>query len=127
MLVARLLLAAVFAASAAGKAVDGVGTRQALIGFGVPAWAVRPGRVLLPIVELTTAGLLLVPPTTVAGAAAALALLAVFSVAIATNLGRGRTPDCHCFGQLHSAPISGQLIWRNVALAAPALLVLLAS
>jgi hypothetical protein len=34
-----------------------------------------------------------------------LALLVLFIVAIAVTLARGRKPDCHCFGQLHSKPI----------------------
>ena len=45
-------------------------------------------------------------------------LLAVFSVAIGWNLGRGRTPDCHCFGQLHSEPASAKALLRNGVLAA---------
>ena len=36
--------------------------------------------------------------------AAALALLLAFVGGIVVNLARGTTPDCHCFGQLHSEP-----------------------
>src|SRR5690606_27067428 len=33
----------------------------------------------------------------------------------------GRTPDCHCFGQLHSEPVGKATLLRNGALAAVAL------
>ncbi|MDX6381014.1 MAG: hypothetical protein QOI57_2038, partial [Rubrobacteraceae bacterium] len=39
---------------------------------------------------------------------------------IALNLARGRKPDCHCFGQLHSAPAGWNTLARNGALAAVA-------
>ena len=59
-----------------------------------------------------------------AGAVGALGLLAVFSAAIGVSLARGRTPDCHCFGQLHSAPASWKTLVRNAALAALAIVAL---
>ena len=34
----------------------------------------------------------------------ALVLLLLFVGGISYNVARGRSPDCHCFGQLHSAP-----------------------
>jgi peroxiredoxin len=49
-----------------------------------------------------------------------LALLSVFVVGISINLARGRTPDCHCFGQLHSAPVGWNTLARNGVLAAVA-------
>jgi peroxiredoxin len=36
---------------------------------------------------------------------------------------RGRKPDCHCFGQLHSEPVGRQTLIRNAVLAAVAGLV----
>jgi thiol-disulfide isomerase/thioredoxin len=47
-----------------------------------------------------------------------LALLSVFVVGITYNLARGRKPDCHCFGQLHSAPAGWKTLARNGVLAA---------
>src|SRR6185437_2970719 len=61
------------------------------------------------------------------GAAGALALLALFTVAIAVNLARGRAPACHCFGQLHSAPANGWTLARNGALLAVAAFALAAA
>jgi hypothetical protein len=38
-------------------------------------------------------------------------------------LARGRQPDCRCFGQLHSAPVTWKTLVRNLTLAAVAVLV----
>jgi peroxiredoxin len=43
----------------------------------------------------------------------ALALLLLFIAGIGINLARGRQPDCHCFGQIHSAPASWSTLARN--------------
>jgi peroxiredoxin len=109
----RLGLAAVFAVAAVAKLADRPGTIAALTGFGVPRWLARPGAVALPLVELGVAGALLPRRTAWWGAAAALALLAAFIAAIAVNLARGRRPDCHCFGQIHSAPAGASTLARN--------------
>ena len=124
--IGRLLLAAVFALSGLAKLADRNGTRKTVVGFGVPkrlAGACASG---LPIAELAVAGLLLPASTPIYGAIGALALLVMFSCAIAWNLARGRSPDCHCFGQLHSAPAGRRTLVRNGALALLALPVLLA-
>jgi peroxiredoxin len=78
---------------------------------------------LLPLAELAVA-LALVPPLTAWwGALGALALLLLFVVGIGYNLARGQHPDCHCFGQLHSAPAGWPTLLRNLLLAALAGLV----
>ena len=78
---------------------------------------------LLPLGELAV-GVALIPASTARAAAiAALGLLVVFSIAITVNLLVGRTPDCHCFGQLHSAPIGPRLLVRNAILAALGVLI----
>jgi thiol-disulfide isomerase/thioredoxin len=78
---------------------------------------------LLPIVELAVASLLLLQPLARAGGVAAVLLLTAFIVAVANALRQGRAPDCHCFGQLHSSPAGRGTIARNIALMAPAALV----
>src|SRR5439155_270303 len=50
-------------------------------------------------------------------------MLSVFIAAIAVSLARGRKPDCHCFGQLHSAPIGWTTLSRNAVLAGLAALI----
>jgi peroxiredoxin len=115
-LVARLVLAAVFAVAAAAKLRDRPGVRFTLEDFGLPAPLAGPGALLLPLAELTVAGLLLPDATAPAGAIAALALLGAFTAAITVNLARGRHPDCNCFGQLHSEPVGAVTLVRNGAL-----------
>lgn len=116
-LVAGLLLAGVFAAAGLAKLADLAGTRIAVREFGAPASLVGLLAVVLPISELAVAGLLVPAPTRAGGAVGALALLGLFSTAIAVGLARGRAPDCHCFGQLHSAPASWKTLVRNGVLA----------
>lgn len=115
--VARVLLAAVFVVAATTKLLDRDGTRQAVREFGTPRALAGSLAILLPLGELAVAALLVPTGTAVAGAAGALALLALFSAAIAVSVARGRAPDCHCFGQLHSAPAGPRTLARNAALA----------
>jgi thiol-disulfide isomerase/thioredoxin len=117
ILAARLLLAAVFVVAAVTKLTDRQGTRQAIVAFGASEALAGPLALALPVAELVVAGLLLPSETAFAGAIGALALLLLFSAAIAFNLARGRAPDCHCFGQLHSEPAGPRTLARNAALA----------
>ena len=125
LVITRLLLCLVLAIAGIGKLADRAGTRQAMVDFGVPQ-AVAPAlALLLPLAELG-AGLALVPvPTAWWGAVASLVLFAIFLAAMAYNLARGRRPDCHCFGQLHSAPIGTPTVVRNLVFAALALFLVL--
>src|SRR5205807_6073500 len=97
LLLARLLLAAVFLVSGQAKLADLAGSRQALRDFGVPAALADPFGLLLPLAELAVAVALLLPAMAWWGALGALALLLLFVVGIGSNLARGRHPDCHCF------------------------------
>lgn len=123
-LVLRIGLAAIFAFAALAKLADRRGTAATIRSFGAPAGLAAPLATLIPLAELTTAALLLPDATAAAGCVLALVLLAVFSVAIATNLLRGRRPNCNCFGQVRSAPIGGSNLIRNAVLALAAALVL---
>ena len=125
VLVARLLTAAVFVTAAGTKLFDHSGTRESVRDFGVPAPFVLPVSVLLPWVELATAALLIAPATGWWGGLLALVLLATFTVAVSVNLGRGRTPECRCFGQLATSPVGRLTILRNIVLAIPALVVVI--
>jgi uncharacterized membrane protein YphA (DoxX/SURF4 family) len=122
-LAVRLVLFAVFAAAGIAKLRDRAGARQAVAGFGVPATLVGSFAAVLPVTELLVAVALLVSATAVAGAVAAEVLLGAFIAGIVASLARGRRPDCRCFGQLHSAPVGGRTLTRNVAMAAAAGLV----
>ena len=105
VLLARLVLAVVFLVAGIAKLADLAGSRQALRDFGVPAKLSTPFGVLLPLAELAVAVALLPAASAWWGALGALALLLVFVAGISYALLRGRTPECHCFGQLHSAPV----------------------
>lgn len=120
LVVARFVLAAVFAIAGCAKLADQRGTRAAFTGFGLPAVLVAPLALLVPTAELVVAVALTFAATAWAGAIAAVALLAVFSVAIAVNLARGQRPECHCLGRLGSAAIGWSTLVRNAALAAAA-------
>jgi hypothetical protein len=118
LLIARLVLAAVFTLAGVAKLSDLKGSRRAIVDFGVPSAIVAPLGLLLPLAELSVAATLLPASTAWWGALGALALLSVFVVGITYNLARGRKPECHCFGQLHSAPAGWKTLARNGVLAA---------
>ena len=118
LLVARLLLAAVFTIAGVAKLSDRAGTAQSIVDFGVPSLFARPVAWLLPLWELACAATLIVSPTARWAAVATFATLIVFIAAIAVSLARGRRPDCHCFGQLHSRPVGWTTVSRNIVLAA---------
>jgi peroxiredoxin/uncharacterized membrane protein YphA (DoxX/SURF4 family) len=113
LLAARGILALVFAVAGIAKLADLDGSRQAMRGFGLPAAFAAPFGTLLPLAEILIAAALLPAATTWLGALAALVLLLAFVVGISLNLARGRQPNCHCFGQLHSAPVSWRTLARN--------------
>jgi peroxiredoxin len=121
--IARLVLVAVFAVAGWAKLSDRPGTRQAVLEFGVPQALARPVAFLLPLAELVAAGLLLFSGSAVLGAVGAAVLLGLFIVAIAVSLARGRRPDCHCFGQVHSEPVGAKTLVRNVVLVGVAVFV----
>jgi peroxiredoxin len=120
LLIARLLLALVFVVAGVAKLADRRGSRQALVDFGLSATLASPLSIILPLAELIVAAALIPTATAWWGVSGALALLLLFVVGISINLARGRKPDCHCFGQLHSAPAGWKTLARNGVLAAVA-------
>ena len=117
LLFARLILAVVFGIAGIAKLADPTGSRKSIIGFGLPAPLVIPLAWLLPVAELVCAAALLPVASAWWGATGVLMLLLCFIAGISISLIQGRRPDCHCFGQLHSAPIGWQTLVRNAALA----------
>ena len=118
LLAARLLLAAVFLVAGLAKLADRAGSRKALVDFGVPVALAAPLGLLLPLAEIAVPAALVSIPSAWWGAVGALALLLLFVAGISVNLARGRKPDCHCFGQLHSTPAGWPTLVRNAVLAA---------
>jgi peroxiredoxin len=120
LLITRLVLAGVFTLAGVAKLSDLKGSRQAIIDFGVPSAIAAPLGLVLPLAELAIAATLLSASTAWWGALGALTLLSVFVVGISMNLARGRKPECHCFGQVHSALAGWKTLARNGVLAAVA-------
>ena len=117
LLLARLILAVVFGIAGIAKLADPAGSRKSITGFGVPESLATPLAWLLPLAELVCAATLLPLAFAWWGATGVLILLLSFIGGISISLIRGRRPDCHCFGQLHSSPISWRTLLRNGVLA----------
>ena len=120
----RIALSAIFGIAGVTKLIDPPGTREAVKNFGSPEPLAPALAIALPIVELAIAAGLLFTSTTRVSAGAALIVLTMFVVAIGVNLARGRTHDCHCFGQLYSRPLGWPTLVRNVIFALGAVVVL---
>jgi hypothetical protein len=130
--IARLTLAALFAAAGLSKLYRLADFRAAVAAYGLlPARAVALMSVALACAEVIAALLLLLAASRAAGAILLWILLALFSFAIAVNLWRGRTDiDCGCwlFGTGQKAA-QGRIGWpmlvRNGVLAALVLIAVL--
>ena len=120
----RIALSGVFGVAGVTKLLDPRGTRDAVKNFGAPGPLVPAVSLVLPIVELAIAAGLLFTSTSRISALAALLVLLLFVVAISVNLARGRTHDCHCFGQLYSRPLGWPTLARNITFALGAVFVL---
>jgi len=84
-----------------------------------PARGSRGVAALVPAVELAIAFALPWPRTHRAAALCAGALLALYGVAIALNLARGRRDlDCGCGGPRDRRRIAPWMVWRNALVAA---------
>lgn len=122
---ARLVLAAVLLAAAVAKlrALEefaGVVHNYRLL----PELLARPVAYALPILEVVLAVGLLLEPTRRLAAAATAVLLAVFALAMAINIRRGRSHiDCGCFASALKQRLSWALVARNGVLIGLALLI----
>lgn len=118
VLVARVLLAAIFAVAAVGKLLRRDQTEATFGKFGVGEALRSPLAIALPLAELAIAvGLLPAASAPWTGLAAFL-LLAAFTVGVARVLRGGEEVDCNCFGSLGTSRISRWTLVRNVLLLA---------
>lgn len=117
LLLIRIFLFAVFAAAGIGKLLDLQGSEKAVKEFGVPEDFAKPLSIALPVAELLIAVLLLPVSTAWLGAIGAFLLLAVFIGGMIWQMAKGNAPDCHCFGAIHSEPVSKKSLIRNVVFA----------
>ncbi|MBP7416773.1 MAG: redoxin domain-containing protein [Pyrinomonadaceae bacterium] len=125
LLLLRLGLAGVFGVAGIAKIFDPEGSKKAFTDFGVPAPLVRPFAFLLPVFELAVAGTLLFVPSSWFGAIGASALLLIFTAGMLYQMAKGKAPDCHCFGQIHSEPVGVSSIVRNLVIMAPAVILVI--
>ncbi|NQE91538.1 MauE/DoxX family redox-associated membrane protein [Nocardia terpenica] len=116
LLIIRILLVVILIWSGLAKLADRMRSRRAMLDFGVPAPLARPFALLLPVLELVTAGLLIPAASAWFGALAAVALLLAFTTAVGYHVARGHTPSCHCFGHASTEPIGPTTIVRNLLL-----------
>jgi hypothetical protein len=109
-LLLRFALAAIFLHAGAVKLTDLDEFRTAVRNYRLlPNFAVAPVALALPLAEVMGGLLLIFGIGTGPVAAVLVALLAVFVVAIAVNLLRGRTFSCGCSGAA-----SSDITWRHV-------------
>jgi hypothetical protein len=120
-------LALIFGASGAMKLRDLEMFQGSLANYQLaPMSMEKPIAYLLPIIECAAAAGLLMASTGAMAASTVLALLTIFSGAIAINLARGRTNiDCGCFGPALRQELSGWLLLRNLFLMILAAVVIL--
>jgi thiol-disulfide isomerase/thioredoxin len=125
VLISIVLLVAVFASSASAKLLGWRTTVESLTDFGVPARISAPSSALLISAEYAIAATLIPSATASWAALAAAGLLALFTVALATQLLRGKRPRCRCFGALSAKAIGWSDVARNLLLGGLAVFVAL--
>jgi uncharacterized membrane protein YphA (DoxX/SURF4 family) len=120
--VATAVLIAVFTVSGLAKLRDHHATSRAAGALGVPSRLAHDIARALPVIELSIAATLAIglvaAPVRRLGAASAVAMLGVFTAAMARTLRQGRAPVCNCFGSLGARPIGTDALIRNGALVA---------
>jgi hypothetical protein len=122
---ARLALSAVFLVSVGSKLATAPARSafaEAVTGFGaVPARWSRVAAVLVVLIELAAVAGLCASQLSRPALYGAAALLLAFAIALWAGLRRGVMMPCACFGASH-APARPPEIWRNLLLAALALI-----
>lgn len=126
LLVLRLSLAGVFFLAGIGKLLDLKGSEKAVKDFGVPKSLAKPFAILLPLAELSIAFLLLFVGVSWLGSIGASLLLLIFTSGMLWQMKKGNAPDCHCFGQISSEPVSKKSLLRNIGFAVAALTLVIA-
>ncbi len=116
---------AIFALAGIGKLLDLKGSEKAVKDFGTPEEFAKFFAVALPFAEIVFAVCLLFVETSWVGAIGALILLLSFIGGMIYQLAQGNAPDCHCFGAIHSEPVSRKSLIRNIVFAVLALVLIL--
>jgi thiol-disulfide isomerase/thioredoxin len=116
VLLLRAIIIGVLLVSGIAKLFDREGTREAMIGFGVPVRLLPIATLVLPIFEIALAVGLVFAATAIPAAILTTALFVMFTVLVGRVVLAGENLECHCFGQLSSGPISWLTLVRNIAL-----------
>ena len=114
LLTIRLILFGVFALAAVGKFLDLKGAEKAVKDFGTPEEFAKTFAIALPFAEIVFAFCFLFVSTSWVGAIGGLILLLTFTGGMIWQIAQGKAPDCHCFGQIHSEPVSSKMLVRNI-------------
>jgi uncharacterized membrane protein YphA (DoxX/SURF4 family) len=121
--VVRIGIGGVFLAAALGKIGDPAWFALQVHNFhAAPGWAENAIAIVLPWIELLAGLALVLDLRARAGAAIVLALMVVFTVAVAAAWARGLDFRCGCFGKLDASTIGLRKLAENVALTAVAAL-----
>lgn len=125
-LAGRLLLGFIFLRAGVTKLLGTADFSRAVAGYELlPKALIAPVATWLPRIELAAALALLAGILTVVAAAGVAVLLALFAVAVAINLLRGRTIDCGCESSTAPEQIGWGLVARDAGLVCLALFVAL--
>lgn len=125
LLLIRLFLFAIFALAGIGKLLDLKGSEKSVKAFGTPEEFAKFFAIGLPFAEIVFAVCLLFVETSWIGAIGAMILLLSFIGGMIWQLAQGNAPDCHCFGAIHSEPVSRKSLIRNVVFAVLAFVLIL--
>ncbi len=117
LLLIRIFLFVIFAVAAVGKLLDLEGAAKSVKDFGTPPDLAKTFAILIPFAELVFAVCLLFIGYSWVGAIGVFLLLVVFSGGIIAQMAQGNAPDCHCFGAIHSEPVSKKSLIRNIIFA----------
>lgn len=112
--VAAVLVGIAFVVAGGSKLAAGESWPVQARGLGAPSWTIP----LVPWVELAIGSLLIVQLLRVPMLAAAIVLLAIFTLIIVRKLAAGEHPPCACFGAWSAKPIGWGHVARNGALIA---------
>ena len=119
-LAVRLIAAGIWLVAGVAKALDFTAFQAQLQGYDLlPSGLVTPVGYLLPLAEIVLGMYLLVGALVRPAAIVSTVLMAIFVAAQAQAWARGRVIDCGCFGSLDLQRAGGDTILRDLALAAP--------
>jgi len=121
LLLIRLFLAAIFVAAGIGKFLDLEGAEKSVKAFGTPADLAKTFAVAIPFAEIVFGTSLLFVSVSWIGSVGVFLFLLVFIGGMIWQLAQGNAPECHCFGAIHSEPVSTKSLIRNIIFALLAL------